>query len=104
MPRHFLPGDYNHDDRVDAADYVVWRDTLGSATELVADGSGNLLVDAADYDVWRTNFGSLFGESPAAGAGSPTAIPEPSGTAIITSGIFVTLARARKRETTAKLE
>ena len=39
-------------------------------------------------------FGSLFGESPAAGAGSPTAIPEPSGTAIITSGIFVTLARA----------
>ena len=36
----FLPGDYNHDDRVDAADFVVWRNTLGSTTELVADGSG----------------------------------------------------------------
>ena len=100
----FLPGDYNHDDRVDAADFVVWRDTLGSITELVADGSGNSVVDEADYDVWRANFGFVFGESPAAGAAPLAAIPEPSGTAIIASAVFVALARTRKRETTAKLE
>jgi hypothetical protein len=100
----FMPGDYNHDDRVDAADFVVWRDTLGSTTELLADGSGNLVVDEADYDVWRANFGLVFGESPAAGAAPLAAIPEPSGTTIIAGAILVALARARKRETAAKLE
>ena len=29
-PAPALPGDYNNDGTVDAADYVVWRDTLGS--------------------------------------------------------------------------
>ena len=99
----FLPGDYNHDDRVDAADYVVWRDTLGSTTALLADGSGNLIVDQADYDVWRMSFGLVFGETPAAGAAPRAAIPEPSGAAIIAGATFVVLARARKRETAAKL-
>ena len=33
-----LPGDYNINGVVDAADYTVWRDTLGSRTDLRADG------------------------------------------------------------------
>ena len=53
-----LAGDYNHDDRVDAADYVVWRKTFGSTTALAADGSGNQQIDQADFDVWRRNFGT----------------------------------------------
>jgi len=53
----FLPGDYNHDDHVDAADYVVWRSTLGSTSALRADGSNNQLIDNADYNVWRANIG-----------------------------------------------
>src|SRR5262249_15637174 len=55
-----LAGDYNHDDRVDAADYAIWRNTLNSSTTLAADGSGNGIVDLADYNVWRTNFGLVF--------------------------------------------
>lgn len=39
------PGDFNHDGAVDAADYVVWRNELGSQ------------YTATDYDVWRANFG-----------------------------------------------
>ena len=35
-----LPGDYNFNGVHDAVDYTVWRDTLGSATDLRADGSG----------------------------------------------------------------
>ena len=39
-------GDYNGDGKVDAADYTVWRDTLGSTTDLRADGNGNGSIDA----------------------------------------------------------
>jgi hypothetical protein len=51
-----LPGDYNRDGDVDAADYAVWRDTLGSDDLLSADGSGNGTIDLADYEIWRANF------------------------------------------------
>jgi glucose/arabinose dehydrogenase len=55
-----LSGDYNKNNLVDAADYTVWRDTLGQSglTPFAgADGSGNGVVDMADYNVWNANFG-----------------------------------------------
>ena len=49
-----LEGDYNQDGAVDAADYVVWRDTHGqSGVGLPADGDSNNIVDDGDYQVWR---------------------------------------------------
>jgi hypothetical protein len=79
----FLPGDYNHDERVDAADYLVWRKTLGSSTALAADGSGNQQVDQADFDVWRHNFGaSVAGNGLAIGD-----VPEPNGWVLAVVGI-----------------
>jgi hypothetical protein len=54
-----LPGDFNFDGSVDAADYVLWRSTVGEVgTGLAADGNGNNVIDAGDYDVWRNNFGA----------------------------------------------
>ncbi len=52
-------GDYNLDQHVDAADYVVWRKTVGNAVDAYsgADGSGNGTVDQADYNIWRASFG-----------------------------------------------
>ena len=53
-----LAGDYNQDDAVDTADYVVWRKMLGqTGTALAADGNGNGEIDAGDYDVWTANLG-----------------------------------------------
>jgi predicted outer membrane repeat protein len=54
-----MPGDYNKSNNVDAADYVLWRKTMGSnvAAYTGADGSGNGVIDQADYDVWKANFG-----------------------------------------------
>lgn len=41
-----VPGDFNVDGIVDAADYSFWRDQLGS------------VYTADDYGAWRTNFGT----------------------------------------------
>jgi hypothetical protein len=54
-------GDYNANGTVDAADYTVWRDTLGSTTDFRANGSNEGasldLIDQADYEVWKNAFG-----------------------------------------------
>jgi hypothetical protein len=53
-----ITGDYNGNGTVDAADYVVWRKSVGqTGAGLPADGDGDMDVDEADYGVWRANFG-----------------------------------------------
>jgi hypothetical protein len=62
-----LPGDFNGDGSVDAADYVVWRKTGGTQ---------------AGYDAWRANFGRTL----ASGEGSvqlpAPLVPEPASAAL----------------------
>jgi hypothetical protein len=49
-----FPGDYNKNGIVDAADYVVWRDTEGQSVPrgTGADANGNEIVDDPDYAIW----------------------------------------------------
>ena len=70
-----IPGDYNYDGVVDAADYDVWASAFGIVVPvagLAADGNADGMVDAADYTIWRdaltTGAGSTFQSS----------VPEPS--------------------------
>ena len=51
-----LPGDYNDDNRVDAADYAVWRKNLVRNTALPNDSTPGSVIPY-DYQVWRANFG-----------------------------------------------
>jgi hypothetical protein len=88
-----LPGDYNRDGQVDMADYVVWRDAVGTTGDVPADGDEDNLVDARDYDLWRSNFGRTEGAG--SGFGS-AAVPEPS-VALLTSLAIATIAFRRKR-------
>jgi T5SS/PEP-CTERM-associated repeat protein len=68
-------GDYNHDGVVDAADYAVWRDSLGqSGLGLAADGDGNHVIDLNDFNIWKTNFGQTAGSA----AATTDAAPEPT--------------------------
>ncbi len=53
-----IPGDYNSDGRVDAADYTVWRDSLATEGDLTADGNGDRTVDEADRVIWASNYGA----------------------------------------------
>jgi hypothetical protein len=71
-------GDYNGNGVVDAADYTVWRDTLGQSVTPGngADGNANGMIDNGDYDFWKSHFGDVL-----AGAGSSAdqsaTVPEP---------------------------
>lgn len=71
-----VPGDYNSDGKVDAADYTVWRNALAGTHPIgsVADGNYDGTVNAADFDLWKANFGTPS----AAGQASTTPVPEPS--------------------------
>ncbi|TWT93384.1 hypothetical protein Pla108_38780 [Botrimarina colliarenosi] len=88
-----LEGDYNGDGLVNAADYTVWRDTLGSTTDLRADGNGNLIVDGpagagSDYEVWTSNYGA------GASSGASVAIPEPTSILLATAAALGLLRRS----------
>lgn len=104
-----LVGDYNGDNIVNAADYTVYRDTLGDTampSGSGADGNDNGAVDPGDLTVWANSYGN---SGPVAGstfdpfdasfviidnvvvelipaASASTAVPEPS------SLVFVSLA------------
>jgi hypothetical protein len=75
-------GDFNANGAVDAADYVLWRNTAGqTGAGLAADADGNGVVDGADYAFWRARFGTSIA---AAGSGSTaTAVPEPGAATFI---------------------
>jgi glucose/arabinose dehydrogenase len=67
-PLNLVPGDYNSDKIVDAADYSVWRDQLGASIVLPNDVTPGT-VTAADYDVWKAHFGAT---PPSPGQGAAT--------------------------------
>src|SRR4029079_3551832 len=72
-----VPGDYNSNGVVDAADYVVWRAHLGTIFQLPNEVSGTTpaSVTQEDYAAWRARFGNTSGAGSAISSG---AVPEPS--------------------------
>jgi len=95
MVDYILGGDYNGDDAVNAADYTVWRNNLGSSERLPNDLTPGS-VTTADYDLWKSNFGAAM---PGAGGGaSSRAVPEPTSFMILAGAIgAATIRRFRKR-------
>jgi hypothetical protein len=91
-------GDYNRNGVVDAADYVVWRDSAGQQVGFYtgADGNGNGLVDAADYDVWVRNFGTILSGAAAGNALLP--VPEPKSVTLMLTASCGACWFVRRRE------
>lgn len=57
-----IPGDYNKDDKVDAADYVAWRKGVAVPPTQI------------NYEIWLVNFGSVTGS----GSFAEITVPEPA--------------------------
>jgi hypothetical protein len=100
----FLPGDYNLNGTVDAADYTVWRNSLGTTGNvLAADGDASGIVDAGDYNVWKLHYGESLPGSGAGGAaglsgGANVAAPEPTADLLALSCIaFALVGRSARR-------
>jgi hypothetical protein len=99
-----LLGDYNKNGVVDAADYVVWRNTQGQTvtTGTAADGNFDGQITAADYAVWQSHFGLTAG----AGSGNGlarAAVPEPASgfLAMLCAALIGTVWRPRRRARSA---
>jgi hypothetical protein len=68
-----VPGDYNGNGVVDAADYVVWRDGGPLQNEVETPGD----VTDEDYAAWRARFGNGSGIGSSSEL-SAAAVPEPA--------------------------
>ncbi len=78
------PGDYDGNGVVDAADYVVWRHSVGNVVPpgTNGDANGNGFVENSEYQPWRANYGrtaGIIGSAAGSGSSSESAsVPEPS--------------------------
>ncbi|HEX2475252.1 MAG TPA: hypothetical protein VHK01_10920, partial [Lacipirellulaceae bacterium] len=92
-----VPGDFNLDGSVGAADYAVWRKSLGasSATYMQGDADLDRDVDDNDYAIWRSQFGFLRGPLVAASGSALAAVPEPATSCILAVGAMLVLMARR---------
>ncbi|HEX4413039.1 MAG TPA: hypothetical protein VH107_05380 [Lacipirellulaceae bacterium] len=75
-----ITGDYNHNGVVDLADYVAWRDGLGT------------IYTQHDYDVWRARYGMISGS----GAGAGASVPEPAIFSLVAFSALAGVTRRRR--------
>jgi hypothetical protein len=82
-----LAGDFSDDGKVDAADYVAWRNGLGTT------------YTEEDYAVWRDNFGQTASSGGAAGSLSTdfAGVAEPACAVLLLVGLLIVSAPHRQR-------
>jgi hypothetical protein len=87
-----LPGDFNHNGIVDAADYIVWRNSLSQSVSVGSGADGNFdgVVDNLDFAVWQSNFGrTLAGNG--SGSSALSSVPEPASYLLVMAAIAILL-------------
>jgi hypothetical protein len=77
-----LPGDFNGNGVVDAADYVMWRNNVGSTTALPNDSIGGT-IGPAQYSEWRAHFGQTSGSGSGAIETGSSSVPEPTAATLV---------------------
>jgi T5SS/PEP-CTERM-associated repeat protein/autotransporter-associated beta strand protein len=94
-----LPGDYNGNGVVDAADYTTWRDRLGQTFTLTNEDPDTTpgQVTQEDYNFWKATFGATAGTGASSTGASPSlaAVPEPASATLIAMASLLLLNRGR---------
>jgi fibronectin-binding autotransporter adhesin len=90
-----LPGDYNEDGTVGAADYIVWRKNVGAPTINNRDPNGIGVIGQADYNFWRLHFGETSASGAAPISSASGAVPEPTSQRMLTLAILAIFSRRR---------
>ena len=80
--RRGLPGDFNLDGVVDAADYTVWRDSVGTSVLHLPNAYGAGEVGIEQYELWR----QAYGNSLESAAGPAQSVPEPTCSIVVAIG------------------
>ena len=88
-----LPGDYNDDGIVDAADYTVWRNNLGAPAGTLANDIDGGTIGTAQYQTWKSFFGASTVNATLLSA---VAVPEPSSLALLVGCAALMLIGRRK--------
>jgi hypothetical protein len=103
-----MPGDFNNNGTVDAADYVVWRDKLNQSITIPNDPTPGMVTDT-DFGVWRSNFGKSGGPAGpstltpgfiryvTSGLASGAAVPEPTTVFLLGTGVGTLLVGTRRK-------
>jgi hypothetical protein len=91
-PPPAIPGDYNSDGVVNAADHVVWRKAVGTSW-LIADGNNDDRISTHDWAIWRRRFGE---SNMGAGGENFALVPEPASFIMLFIGASVVLISARR--------
>lgn len=93
-----IPGDYNTDGVVDAADFTVWRDAVGSPAGTIPNDFDGGVIGQAQYDTWASNLGNEvdWANFPSA-IPAVTAVPEPSAWVLCCLGFIMLSGRRRIR-------
>lgn len=81
-----LPGDFNDDGNVDAADYTVWRDQVGQSSDTLANDIDGGLVGQAQYDRWVANYGQT--------TSATATVPEPA--SLLAALLAISLGTSRR--------
>jgi fibronectin-binding autotransporter adhesin len=81
-----ISGDFNDDGTVNAADYTVWRNGLGTS------------YTPEDYEVWKSHFGQTAGSGSAGASPSHVPVPEPTSAVAMVCGVLAVVAGSRLLE------
>jgi hypothetical protein len=91
-----VPGDYNNNGEIDAADYTTWRDQLGQSATLPNSDPTDVdnEVTQAEYNFWKSQFGVGGGSGGTAIDGA--SVPEPTSLALLAAGFGAFVSRRRR--------